>query len=136
FAYHAQRLQRIVLRRQGLQQKVKFWQRVRKLMKYTGSLIIDAIAGYGYHPWITVLWYLIVIAGFATAYAVFGHLPPLPDALVFSFMSFHGRGFFPNLSTETNLHNPLVILAAAEAVVGLIIEISFIATFTQRYFGK
>jgi hypothetical protein len=27
-------------------------------------------------------------------------------------------------------------LAAAEAVVGLLIEISFIATFTQRFLGK
>jgi len=53
-----------------------------------------------------------------------------------SIMSFHGRGFFPSLSSETNLHNPLVMLAAAEAIVGLLIEISFIATFTQRFFGK
>jgi len=51
-------------------------------------------------------------------------------------MSFHGRGFFPSLSSETNLHNPLVMLAAAEAIIGLLIEISFIATFTQRFFGK
>jgi hypothetical protein len=29
-----------------------------------------------------------------------------------------------------------VEIAAIEAVVGLLIEISFIATFTQRYFGK
>jgi hypothetical protein len=28
------------------------------------------------------------------------------------------------------------MLAALEAVVGLIIEASFIATFTQRYFGR
>ena len=28
------------------------------------------------------------------------------------------------------------ILAAAEALVGLLIEISFIATFTQRFFGS
>lgn len=45
-------------------------------------------------------------------------------------------GFFPSLSSETNLHNPLVMLAAAEAIVGLLIEISFIATFTQRFLGK
>lgn len=51
-------------------------------------------------------------------------------------MSFHGRGFFPSLSGETNLHNPLVVLAAFEAVVGLFIEISFIATFTKRFFGS
>ena len=49
---------------------------------------------------------------------------------------FHGRGFFPGLGTAASLHNPLVVLAAVEAVIGLFIEISFIATFTQRYFGK
>jgi hypothetical protein len=40
------------------------------------------------------------------------------------------------LSQKLNLHNPLVILAAFEAVIGLFIEISFIATFTQRFFGR
>jgi hypothetical protein len=35
-----------------------------------------------------------------------------------------------------SLHDPLILLAAVEAVVGLVIEISFIATFTQRFFGK
>jgi hypothetical protein len=59
-----------------------------------------------------------------------------PDALVYSLTSFHGRGFLPGLGSETTLHNPLIVLAASEAVVGLFVEISFIATFTQRYFGK
>ena len=124
FAYHAQRLQRIVLRRQ-----YKFGQ-------YTFSLFLDLLAGYGYRPGRSVIWYLIVICGFATVYSIFGHLPLLPDAFVFSLTSFHGRGFFPGLGSETTLHNTLVVLAAAEAVIGLFIEISFIATFTQRYFGK
>ena len=124
FAYRAQRLQRIVLRRQ------------RKLVAYLFSGFLDLIAGYGYRSGRTVLWYLFVIVGFTVAYFAFGHLPPFPDALVFSLMSFHGRGFFPSLSSETSLHNPVVGIAAIEAVVGLLIEISFIATFTQRYFGK
>jgi len=124
FAYRAQLLQRIVLRRQ------------RKLVSYLFSGFLDLIAGYGYRPGRTVLWYLSVIVGFAVAYFAFGHLPPFPDALVFSLMSFHGRGFFPSLSSETSLHNQVVEIAAIEAVVGLLIEISFIATFTQRYFGK
>ena len=127
FAYRAQRLQRIVLRRQWRQWKVG---------SYLFSGFLDLIAGYGYRPGRTVLWYLFVIIGFAVAYFAFGHLPPFPDALVFSLMSFHGRGFFPSLSSETSLHNQVVEIAAIEAVVGLLIEISFIATFTQRYFGK
>jgi hypothetical protein len=32
--------------------------------------------------------------------------------------------------------DPIAILAALEAVFGLIIEISFIATITQRFFGR
>jgi len=136
FAYRAQVLQRVVLRLQAFHPQVSLWQGVQRLSSYVFSLFLDVLAGYGYQPEKTTFWYLFVIACFTTAYAFFGHLPPVPDALVFSFMSFHGRGFFPSLSNETNLHNPLVILAAAEAVIGLFIEISFIATFTKRFFGS
>jgi hypothetical protein len=31
---------------------------------------------------------------------------------------------------------PIAALGACEAIIGVAIEISFIATFTQRYFGK
>lgn len=124
FAYHAQKLQLAVSAQR------------RNFVQYLFSLFLDAIAGYGYKPLRAVFWYLSVIISFATTYSIFGHLPLLPDTLVFSIMSFHGRGFFPSLSGETALHNPLVVLAAAEAVMGLLIEISFIATFTQRFFGK
>jgi hypothetical protein len=44
----------------------------------------------------------------------------------------HGRGFFPG---GLSLDDPVTVLAALEAVIGLLIQISFIATFTQRYFG-
>src|SRR6266849_1363018 len=124
FAYRAQKLQRGVMRFQ------------HKYIQYLFSLLLDLLAGYGYRPIRTLLWYVLVVGGFATAYAFSGHLPALPDALVYSLTSFHGRGFFPGLGSETTLHNTLVVLAAAEAVIGLFIEISFIATFTQRYFGK
>jgi uncharacterized protein YjbI with pentapeptide repeats len=124
FAYRAQKLQRVVMRFQ------------HKYIQYLFSLLLDLLAGYGYRPIRTLLWYVLVVGGFAAAYALSGHLPALPDALVYSLTSFHGRGFFPGLGSETTLHNPLVVLAAGEAVIGLFIEISFIATFTQRYFGK
>lgn len=124
FAYRAQNLQRVVLRRQ------------RKFGQYLFYLFLNVLAGYGYRPGRSVFWYLVIIVGFSLAYYSFGHLPLLPDAFVFSLTSFHGRGFFPGLGNETSLHNPLVVLAAIEAVVGLFIEISFIATFTQRFFGK
>ncbi len=124
FAYRAQKLQQILLRRQ------------KKFGQYLFSGSLDLLAGYGYRPGRSVIWYLVTIFGSALAYTFFGHLPYLPDALVFSLTSFHGRGFFPGLGTQDSLHNPLVILAALEAVIGLLIEISFIATFTQRFFGK
>jgi hypothetical protein len=47
--------------------------------------------------------------------------------------SFHGRGFFPGV---TQLNDTLTILASIEAFVGLILEATFIATLTQRFFGK
>jgi len=124
FAYRAQKLQRVVLRRQ------------RKFGQYLFSCFLDLLAGYGYKPGRSVFWYFVMIFGFALAYFVFGHLPLLPDALVFSLTSFHGRGFFPGLGNGISLHHPLVVLAATEAVIGLFIEISFIATFTRRFFGS
>jgi hypothetical protein len=104
--------------------------------RFEFSMLLDILAGYGYKPGRTLFWYVFVIFGFATAYYAYGNIHIFPDAFVFSLTSFHGRGFFPGLGNETSLHNPLVILAALEAVIGLLIEISFIATFTQRYFGR
>ncbi|HXX78682.1 MAG TPA: pentapeptide repeat-containing protein, partial [Ktedonobacteraceae bacterium] len=124
FAYRAQKLQRIVLRSR------------KKFGQYLFSGFLDLLAGYGYRPGRSVIWYLVTIFVFALTYFAIGHLPFFPDAFVFSLTSFHGRGFFPGLGSASTLHNPLVVIAACEAVIGLVIEISFIATFTQRFFGK
>ncbi len=45
---------------------------------------------------------------------------------------FDGRGFFTN---GISLGETLARLAASDAVVGLLLEITFIATFTQRFFA-
>jgi len=110
------------------------------IFQFTGyalSLIFDLVAGYGYRPERIVFVYLLTITGFATAYLVLGHIigPPLSPlgALVFSVTSFHGRGFFPG---GIRPDDPITVLAASEAVVGLVIEVSLIAAFTQRFFGK
>jgi hypothetical protein len=124
FGYRAQKLQRVLLRKQ------------KKFISYLFSGFLDILAGYGYKPVRSLVWYFVIIIGFAIAYFVFGHLSLFPDTLVFSLTSFHGRGFFPGLGNEASLHNPLVVLAAVEAVIGLFIEISFIATFTKRFFGN
>jgi uncharacterized protein YjbI with pentapeptide repeats len=131
FAYRAQFLQRQVFRRQ------KQWAR------YIGSLLLDLISGYGYRPRRSLFTYLLTIGGFAAAYFFISlfllapvggpALSPL-DAVVFSMTSFHGRGFTPG--ENIGLSNPLTILAAIEAFIGLLIEITFIATFTQRFFAR
>jgi hypothetical protein len=125
YAYRAQVLQRQVLRRQG------YW------LRYLGSQFLDTIAGYGYRPGLSLLTYLAVIVSFAAAYFLLGRGAPLyltpREALITSIVSFHGRGFFPGTFT---LASPLLNLVAAEAISGLLIEITFIATFTQRFFAR
>ena len=59
------------------------------------------------------------------------YLPWWPKAVILSFTSFHGRGFLPNEVAESVWHGAW---AAVEAVVGLLIEVTLIATFTQRVF--
>jgi uncharacterized protein YjbI with pentapeptide repeats len=149
FAYRAQILQRKVYWRQVLwgqvestetdtlqrdfQQNMRdIGRRMRSFGSYAFSWFLDILAGYGYKPGRSLLIYILMIAGFATCYHLIGHLSPR-EALIFSVTSFHGRGFFPG---PLALSNPLTGLAAIEAVVGLFIEISFIATFTQRFFGR
>jgi len=55
------------------------------------------------------------------------------EALVLSVSSFHGRGFF---TQDVTLGDTYARLAAVEAVIGLFVEISFIATFTKRFLGN
>ncbi len=125
FAYRAQLMQRKV-----------FWHQ-RKFGQYLFSLFLDLLAGYAFKARRSFAAYLIVIAAFAMAYFIVGHtvgpaLSPL-SSVVFSMTSFHGRGFFPG---GIGLDDPLTVLAALEAFVGLLIEVTFIATLTQRLFGK
>ena len=129
FAYRAQVLQRRVLWRSG----------ARSYGSYFFSCFLDVLAGYGYKPGRTVTAYISTILSFAIIYFSLGLLAgyrasisPL-YALIISIISFHGRGFFPSGFLPTF---PMAVFAACEAIIGLTIEISFIATFTQRYFGK
>lgn len=125
FSYRAQFLQRQVLRRQG------------RSGQYIFSVLLDSLAGYGYRPIRSLVAYGLIILGFMGLYLLNSHFvaPHLSwdEAIVLSISSFHGRGFF---TQEIKLGDTYARLAASEAVIGLIIEISFIATFTQRFFGK
>jgi uncharacterized protein YjbI with pentapeptide repeats len=125
FAYRAQLLQRQVLRRE------------RHWLRSLGSLLLDLISGYGYRPLRSLMTYLLVVALFGLAYwalgVATGHTLTWNEAGVVSLTAFHGRGFF---STAFSPGDPQAALAAIEAVLGLLIEITFIATFTQRFFAR
>lgn len=125
FAYKAQFLQRQVLWLQG------------RPGAALGSLFLDLVAGYGYRPLRSFIAYVVIICAFAGAYLLNAQFaaPHLTwdEALVLSISSFHGRGFFPS---EISLGDTLARVAAGEAIVGLLIEITFIATFTQRYLAR
>jgi hypothetical protein len=95
------------------------------------------LTGYGERPWTAVLLYFGVMAGFAIVYYLMGRVGGVPDggidAIIFSVLSFHGRGFFP--SERVGLHDPLTIVAALEAIVGLFIEIALVASITRWFLG-
>jgi hypothetical protein len=123
------------LHEQRLERKTSFWS--GRLRSWLFSWLMNLVAGYGERPGRALIAYLLAIFGFATAYFFIGksvgpQLSPL-GAFVFSMTSFHGRGFFPG---GIALDDPITVLAAFEAFVGLIIEITFIATFTQRFFAR
>src|SRR6185312_2193726 len=125
FAYKAQELQREVLRRQ------------RRFGAALGSWFLDIIAGYGYRPMRSLIAYIVIVCAFAGAYLLNAQFaaPHLTwdEALVLSISAFHGRGFF---TSGISLGDTLARLAAGEAIIGLLIEITFIATFTQRFFAR
>jgi len=146
FSYRAQLCQRVVLRLQ------------RHYLRYLGSGFLWLIAGYGYRPWRSVITYAVTIVTFAVFYwcvtnnvslthglftyvvAWLGMRPPEPspehlqgyEALVVSVTSFHGRGF----QSTQSLDDKAAILSAIEAAIGLLLEITFIATFTHRFFAR
>lgn len=147
FAYRAQLCQRAVLVRRYY------------YLRYLGSAFLDVISGYGYRPLRSVATYVATIAVFAAFYwcvtnhvsltfGLFTHVimwlgmqPPTAspnhlqgyEAMVVSMTSFHGRGFFQPVQSPGD---KVAILAAIEAAIGLLLEITFIATFTQRFFAR
>jgi hypothetical protein len=125
FTFRAQRMER------------KYYLLRGNLGQYLFSGFLNLLSGYGYKPLRCFISYLIVILSFALTYFIIGHrvgpvLSPL-GSVVFSMTSFHGRGFFPG---GIALDDPLTVVAAFEAFIGLLIEVTFIATLTQRLFGR
>lgn len=141
YAYRAQLMQRVVLRRQVFLpekgKRVELRRRFRSFAGYVGSLLLDLISGYGFRPLRAFAAYALVIVLFTGLYLLNSHFvaPHLTwnEALVLSMSSFHGRGFF---NSNIQLGDTYAQLAALEALVGLFIEVTFIATFTQRFFAR
>lgn len=130
FSYRAQILQRIV------------WRKQRIWGKYIFSYFLDIIAGYGYRPLRSLICYVLVIVIFALLYFLMGNYNPhvplpeqLGETLVASLTSFHSRGL---MATDYNdaISDLQAFVAAVEGILGLVIEFSLIATFTQRFFAK
>lgn len=137
FAYRAQVLQRCVFRLQIYQSGTKLRRRAGAFLSYLFSWFLDLLSGYGYQPWKSILVYFIIIFVFMGLYLLNSRIasPHLTwdEGLVLSVSSFHGRGFF---TQSVTLGDTYARIAATEAVMGLIVEVSFIATFTQRFFGR
>lgn len=129
FSYNAQRLQTRVIRHQ-----------TGKRAEWLFREILDKLAGFGYHWERTVYWYLGVVFLSTLVYfwqnmVFLPHSPwyeALGEALVAAITALHGRGFFP----EASQSGVQLAMAAFDAMAGLIIEASFVATFTQRFFAR
>jgi uncharacterized protein YjbI with pentapeptide repeats len=96
---------------------------------YAFSVALSVLAGYGYKPARAFGCYLFVLGGFAALYAIVFDYKFFPGAVTLSVSAFHGRGFAPSTVGES-----VQKWAAVEAILGLFVEVSFIATFTKRFF--
>lgn len=128
------------LREQQLLQRVARLEHRWIVWLFDGVLYI--VAGYGERPLRTVGWYVFAQAIFTTLYTLIGRHGGLPftpvDYLEFSIAAFHGRGFFPDPMgpASIGLDSWITHLAIPEALVGLFIEITFIAAYTKRFINQ
>lgn len=138
---------RFYLREQRFLRRVAL--REGKIGDWLVSTVFNVVAGYGERPLRTAWWYVVAVLSFAASYFIVTNYggsmwpgsgietdsQPLKwyEALVLSVSSFHGRGFFPQ---SLSLGDPIAVMAAIEAIVGLLIEIVLIATVTRRFFSR
>lgn len=126
------------LREQRMQRKV-LWSEHR-LGAWLFSWLLNLVAGYGERLGRTVTVYVATVLGFAglyfalTNYAIVRSAPMTwHEVLIFSIGSFHGRSL---IQSAVGLNDPLAVVAAGEALVGLFIELIFIAAFSRRFLGN
>jgi len=107
------------------------------LGSYLFSLFLAVLTGYGYRLFRIALAYVLANVLFGTLYwsLTIHHPHPINfwEALITSVQVFHGRIFNP---FDLPLPDPRVIISTVEAMVGLILEATFIAMLTQRFFNR
>ncbi len=133
FAYRAEVLEKHVFWLEMIQHGMVLRRRIQALGFWLFSWFLYLLAGYGYKPLRSFLAYLLVIGIFMGLYLLLNPHLAWYEALVVSMTAFHGRGFSPSTFTPGD---PVSIASAVEALVGLIIEVTFIATLTRRFFGQ
>ncbi len=94
------------------------------------------LTGYGYRMWRIIIVYAVAVSIFALLYYSLSLKSTasltLEQAYILSVTAFHGRVFSSPFATGSAQS----IVAACEAVTGLVFEGVFIAMLTQRFFGK
>ncbi len=135
FAYRAKCLKRTVLRYDFLLART-MKQRFQIGWSLLFSWTLFLLAGYGYRIWRCLLWYGGVVLLFMFFYWWLDPIHvPWWTALGESVNVFHGRGATPSIA---ELVHPIrfTLLTVAEAIIGLVVEVVFVATMIQRLFGK
>jgi hypothetical protein len=136
FTYRAQRLDAQMLGLELRDRELGLRQRLGKVAALVFSKTLNGLAGYGHKPQYALGWYLATLTSFALAYWFLGFSSlgwtGLRGGVLLSLNAFHGRAFSPGGVTVQDWWS---VLPAIEAVVGLFIEISLIATFTRRFLG-
>jgi uncharacterized protein YjbI with pentapeptide repeats len=133
FSYRAQILQWHVSWFQILQPEVTLRSRIKAFGALLFSWFLFLVAGYGYRLWHSLATYVVVNAIFAFFYWWFDPCLSWLAAVVVSMLAFHGRGF---ASSTFSPGDPTTIVSAIEAFVGLVIEVTLIATLTRRFFSR
>jgi uncharacterized protein YjbI with pentapeptide repeats len=94
------------------------------------------LCGWGFRPGRTVFAWLLTNALFTGAYVarvpMWHNWAGLAQAVVLSITAFHGRGLAALPSADTS-DLTIGALSATEAVIGLVIEASFVSTFVRRF---
>ena len=128
YAYRAQLMQRVVLRRQ------------KKISAYVFSLFLAVLTGYGYRLWRILAAYVLVVALFAglfwlAGFSAHGTVYRFDVAAQISLNAIHGRVFFAPQS-QFGLDTVQSWIATAESIVGIVIEGLFVAVLIQRLFSR